>query len=122
MFLALLAIAAAIVFASTKVSRMTKAIDDLTAQVHQATTVAAGAVALITGLAAKLRDNADDPDAIEALASQLEQSTAALSTAVVANTDAQPVPAVPATGSTTTDTQASAGTVAEPAVDPAPSA
>ncbi|WP_375382263.1 hypothetical protein [uncultured Sphingomonas sp.] len=121
MFLALLAIAAAIVFATMKVSTMATAIEDLTNEVQKATTVAASAVALITGLAGHLRENADDPDAIEALAAQLDQSTASLSTAVAANTPAQPAPTTD-TALPTTDAAQSAEVTADPVEDPAPAA
>ena len=90
MILALWAIAVAIVFAAWKASRMTTAIEDLTSHVDRATTVAAGAVTLIGGLAQQLRDNANDPAAIEALADKLDASSDALAAAVEANTPASP--------------------------------
>jgi hypothetical protein len=45
-------------------------------------------VSLIQGLAQQVRDNADDPAELQALAGQLESSANALAQAVTANTPA----------------------------------
>jgi molecular chaperone DnaK (HSP70) len=67
-------------------------IDRLRASVEANTNAVQSATALITSIAQQMRDAADDPEEIRALADQLEQNTASLSEAVAANTQ----PAAPA--------------------------
>ena len=64
----------------------------LTAQVTASTSVDASAVTLITGLASQLVALKNDPVAIQALADQLNASSAALSAAITANTPVAPPP------------------------------
>ena len=61
-------------------------IDKLRATVAKNTSVTQGAAALVRGLAQQLRDNADDPDEINALADQLSADADALAAAVAENT------------------------------------
>lgn len=58
----------------------------LTDEVSEATDVMASATTLIQGLAQQLRDAANDPVAINALADQLDVNANALAAAVSANT------------------------------------
>jgi hypothetical protein len=94
---------------------------DLQAKVANATTIEESAVTLIQGLSQQLRDNATDPAAIQAMADQLDSATADLSSAISANTPADPssggtaASGVDTSGGTTdttsgTDAGASAGT------------
>jgi septal ring factor EnvC (AmiA/AmiB activator) len=73
-------------------------IDRLRASVEANTSAVQSANALITSIAQQMRDAADDPEEIRALADQLEQNTASLSEAVAANTAAPAAPAAPAAG------------------------
>lgn len=66
------------------------------------------AATLLSTLANEIRDNLGDPAALVTLADQLEQNTAALSSAVVANT-----PAAPTTGDTTGNTTATSTTTGD---------
>ncbi|HMG21735.1 MAG TPA: hypothetical protein VK607_10475 [Kofleriaceae bacterium] len=61
-------------------------IENLRAQVERNTTVAGSASQLISTLAQMIRDAADDPDEVRALADQVSQTADALSAAVSANT------------------------------------
>lgn len=63
-------------------------IDALKTKVERNTTVSQSAVTLIGGLAQQIRDLADDPEQLRALADQLEASTTPLADAVAANTPA----------------------------------
>jgi hypothetical protein len=67
-------------------------LDKLTAAVAEVATVEASAVALIQGIAQQLKDAiaANDPAAIDALVTQLQDATAPLAAAVAANTPAAP--------------------------------
>lgn len=67
--------------------------DDLKAAVAKARTVEASAVALITGLAERIRNAAQDPAELETLAQELDAQTDSLSAAITANTAADPAPA-----------------------------
>ena len=60
--------------------------DDIAAE----TTVEQSAITLLQGLAAQLKAAAEDPAQVKALASQIEQNTAALSAAITANTPPPP--------------------------------
>ncbi len=64
------------------------AIDDLTAQVAQNTTVEASAVTLIEGLAAQIAAAGTDPTKLAALTTSLNTSATALAAAITANTPA----------------------------------
>jgi len=60
----------------------------LTAAVERDKTVNESAVTLLTQLSQMIRDNANDPAALNALADQLDAQQQALADAVVANTPA----------------------------------
>ena len=62
----------------------------LTAAVERDKTVNESAATLLNQLSTLLRENADDPTAINALADQLDAQQQALSDAIVANTPAAP--------------------------------
>ena len=61
-------------------------LEELQTQVTETNTVAASAVALIEGIAAKLAECKNDPEQIAALAASLKGSSDALAAAVTANT------------------------------------
>jgi len=73
---------------------MSAAMDALTAQVAQNTSVISSALTLIQGFAAQLAAAGTDPAALAALQASLQQSDDALAAAVAANTPAAP-PATP---------------------------
>lgn len=64
------------------------AIDDLTAQVTENTTVEGSAVQLLNNLSAIIAANASNPAALAALSTQLKTSADALAAAITANTPA----------------------------------
>ena len=64
---------------------MSKQLDDLTAEVTNATTVQQSAIVLIQGFAAKLAAAGTDPVALQALHDSLLASDTALAAAVAAN-------------------------------------
>jgi hypothetical protein len=66
------------------------ALDDLTAQVAQNTSVEQSAVQLIQGLAAQIQAAANDPVKLNSLTLQLKSSADALAAAITANTPAEP--------------------------------
>jgi signal transduction protein with GAF and PtsI domain len=80
---------------------MSKELDDLRERVAHSIEVEQSAVALIQGLAQQIRDNAQDPIALEELASQLDSSSGSLAAAVTANTPADTTGGAGATGGTT---------------------
>lgn len=65
-------------------------LERLESEVAEIETVADSAIALIGGLSAQLRDHADDPARIRALADSLDAKGIALAAAVAANTPAAP--------------------------------
>lgn len=67
---------------------MSDAVNRLQADITNLTSINQSAIALITGLAQQVRDNATDPAALNALADQLEASSSELASAVTANTTA----------------------------------
>lgn len=79
---------------------MSKALDALTAAVHQTETVIDSAVTLINGFAAQIAAAKDDPVAIQALADEMTAKSNTLAEAIAANTTpaapteppAEPVP------------------------------
>lgn len=70
---------------------MSKALDDLTAQVARNTSVTGSALDLIRGFAARLEAAGTDPAKLALLQQQLETSDTDLAAAVAANTDRPPV-------------------------------
>jgi methyl-accepting chemotaxis protein len=65
---------------------MSAEIDRITASVTNLTTVDDSLVALVTNLAQTIRDNADNPAALNALADKLDAEKQKVSDAVTANT------------------------------------
>lgn len=61
-------------------------LDELKAKVEAQTTVVQSVVTLLTDLAQRLRDAADDPAEIQAIADQVDANRQAMADAVVANT------------------------------------
>lgn len=73
-----------------KVWKMSAELDRVTAEVTETGTAIDSAIVLIEGLAAQIRDLADDPAALNALADELDSKSNALASAVAANTPATP--------------------------------
>ena len=67
-------------------------LDRITAEVSEMKSAADSAVVLLDTIAAKLRELANDPAAIAALADELDASGSALAAAVVRNTPAEGSP------------------------------
>lgn len=85
-----------------KVAIMSGTIDALSQQVAQSTQVEQSAVILIQGLAQQLADAGNDPQKLDDLRNQLNNSAQQLAAAVAANTSSpipqpQPTPPSPAT-------------------------
>lgn len=96
-----------------EIQTMSDAVNRLQADITNLTSISQSAVALITGMAQTIRDNATDPVALSALADQLEASSNDLAAAVTANTPAAaatpPAPADAGGTATATDTSGTAG-------------
>lgn len=74
-----------------KEERMAQAdIDALKAAVERNTSVTDSAVVLIQGLAQQIKDAADDPAQLQALAAQIDKEAGELAAAVTAGTPATP--------------------------------
>lgn len=73
-----------------EIRQMALDLTQLTADVQADTDAVNSAVLLLNTLAQEIRDNADDPTALNELAAKLEQNTTALAQAVTDNTN--PVP------------------------------
>ena len=71
-------------------SMASPAMTKLTEAVARDKTVKDGAVTLLQSLAQQIRDNVEDPEALNKLADDIDASTTALGDAVVANTPAAP--------------------------------
>jgi hypothetical protein len=69
-----------------RLETMSAELDNLTTEVTETGTVVDSAIALIAGLAQQIRDLADDPAALAALATELDAKTNALAAAVSENT------------------------------------
>lgn len=76
-----------------KIDQMEATIQRLAAAVARNTSTIASATDLIGGLAQAIRDAANDPEQIAALANELEAANDVLASAVVANTPAAEQPA-----------------------------
>lgn len=74
-------------------NHMSAEIDRLTASVASLTTAEQSSNALLAQLSQLIRDNANDPAALNALADSIDADTAEITAAVVANTPAAPAPA-----------------------------
>jgi len=75
-----------------QVGEMQMTLADLQTQVAANTSLEQSAITLITGLAAQIAALAQDPAAIQALATELSASAAALSAAITANVPPPPAP------------------------------
>ncbi|MDP2322587.1 MAG: hypothetical protein Q8N51_00975 [Gammaproteobacteria bacterium] len=69
-----------------KVNIMSAELDRLTSEVAENGAVIQSAITLLNGLAQQIRDNANDPAALTALADELDANEQALAAAVAANT------------------------------------
>jgi len=67
----------------------------LTAEVEETKTVTQSAIQLLENLSTRLREEANNPAAINALADELDANGAALAAAVVANTPSEGEPTPP---------------------------
>ncbi len=78
------------------VNRMANEIENLTTEVKRSTTVRESVRVLLVALAKRLLDNAGDPAAIRALATELRDNNDAVTADVVANTPVadEPIPGV----------------------------
>lgn len=65
---------------------MSAALDRLTAEVAETKTAVASVLALVAGLAQQIRDNTDDPVALNKLADDLDAAQTEIADAVTANT------------------------------------
>lgn len=65
---------------------MQEQIDHLKESVARHTSIVSGILALITGLANKLREAADDPDEVQSLADEIDAQSDSLAAAIVLNT------------------------------------
>lgn len=70
---------------------MSAALDRLTAEVAETRSANASILALVAGLSQQIRDNAEDPAKLNALADSLDEGQAELAAAVTANTPAADV-------------------------------
>ena len=77
---------------SKRIKCMNQAFERLTTEVAELRGVNESAVALITGLAAQIRDAAGNEEALNALADSLDAETNRLADAVAANTPQAPAP------------------------------
>lgn len=70
---------------------MSAALDRLTAEVAETRSANKSILALVAGLSQQIRDNAEDPAKLNALADSLDEGQAELAAAVTANTPAADV-------------------------------
>lgn len=68
--------------------KMSAAMDRVKTEVSELKTVNAGVIALVSGLAQQIRDNATDEAALTAIADELDAESTALAAAVAVNTPA----------------------------------
>lgn len=71
---------------------MSAALDRLTSEVSETSTAVDSVLALVEGLAQQIRDAAEDPVKLNALADELDAKQAAIAAAVTANTPTPPTP------------------------------
>jgi DNA repair ATPase RecN len=74
----------------SKLNEMTPELQRLTDEITEMKTVNQSAIALLQNLSQLIRDNANDPAALTALADELDSENKKLADAVTANTPAQP--------------------------------
>lgn len=65
-------------------------LDDIKAKADAQTTVIASLETVVSGMAQQIRDNANDPAKLQAIADELDANTSTLAASVVANTPAAP--------------------------------
>jgi len=73
-----------------RIDTMSAAMDRLTSEVAENSTAVDSVLALVEGLAQQIRDNAEDPAKLNALADELDAKQQAIAAAVAANTPAPP--------------------------------
>lgn len=78
----------------TKINEMTPELQRLTDEVTESKTVQLSAISLLQNLSQLIRDRANDPAALNALADSMDADTKALADAVAANTPASNEPPV----------------------------
>lgn len=81
-------ISLAVIYVLWRNYKMSAELRRLQAETAEITTVVDSAVAMIEGLAAQVRDNANDPAALNALADQLDANANRLGAAIASNTPA----------------------------------
>lgn len=83
-----------------EIQTMSASVDELKLKVASLVTVEQSAAALLASLSQQIRDNAEDPAALHALANDIDAATTDLAAAVTANTQAadEPAPAPVDTG------------------------
>ncbi len=77
-----------------RVNAMSEQLDSLAREVQEMGDVVDSAIVLIGGLAAQIRDLKTDPEALEALAAELDAKAGQLAAAVTANTPSEELPPV----------------------------
>lgn len=70
--------------------KMSAALDRITQEVTESRQATQAILALVSGLADQIRENATDPAALEALADELDAQQAEIAAAVTANTPTEP--------------------------------
>ena len=70
---------------------MTAALDRIKQEVFETKTAVASILTLVAGLATQIRENAEDPVALNALAASLDADQQEIAAAITANTPAPPV-------------------------------
>lgn len=73
---------------------MSESLDRLKQEVAENNTLTGSVITLLENLSQQIRDNAEDPAALNALANDLDAQNAALAAAVEANTPTAPAPPV----------------------------
>lgn len=109
MVISILLLAAAIAFLAIGAFCMSDALTRLRGSVAALTNVSASAIALIGGLAQAIRDNAEDPAALNELADQIDADASGLAASVTENTPVATAPGVqPEPGTTAPGAQGEA--------------
>lgn len=73
---------------------MSAGLDRLKEEVAENSTLIGSVTTLLNSLSQQIRDNAEDPEALNALADELDAQNASLAAAVEANTPTAPAPPV----------------------------
>jgi uncharacterized coiled-coil protein SlyX len=77
-----------------RLKTMSVALDRLTAEVTETNTAIDSVLTLVAGLAEQIRENAEDPAKLNALADELDAKQQAIAAAIAANTPTPPEPPV----------------------------